>query len=213
MLGKKPKVLPAQPEVDGVVRQHLEQYVGRGRTGPARRLAVDLVGVRLAEYLDAAEREVPVVRSQIPVVQRLLGHDVCDGASGRVGLQTSHIGARHHRRCRASAPGRSRSPARRTWRSAAAEAAVLSGRGTSRAPAGRPRSRVKRLLRSLWPRWGNVPGDRVGRNVSGLTGPVRSRTLPTSGPRPQATITSTSEDVGRANRGGPACRRAAPVGS
>ncbi|MEV1043453.1 MULTISPECIES: hypothetical protein [unclassified Streptomyces] len=23
MLGKKPKVLPAQPEVDGVVRQHL----------------------------------------------------------------------------------------------------------------------------------------------------------------------------------------------
>ncbi|CAG6390601.1 hypothetical protein SCOCK_10070 [Actinacidiphila cocklensis] len=63
------QILPAQPEVHRVVGEDLERHVGRDHAGPARRLAVDLVGVRLAEHLDAAERVVPVVGAQIPVVQ------------------------------------------------------------------------------------------------------------------------------------------------
>ncbi|WP_406016406.1 hypothetical protein [Streptomyces sp. NBC_00984] len=84
---------------------------------------------------------------------------------------------------------------------AAAEAAVLSGRGTSRTPSSRPRSRAERLLRRLRPRWANVPGDRVGRNVSRLTGPVRIRRLqrvgqdrrPPSRPRSRTSAGRTKE--------------------
>ena len=78
------EVLAAEPEVDGVVGEDLEGHVRRCEPCPSGRLAVDLLAVGLAEHLDATERELPIVRSQVPVVERqgllelrgvgLLGH-------------------------------------------------------------------------------------------------------------------------------------------
>ena len=64
------EVLPAEPEVDGVVRQHLERHVRRELAGPSRRLRTDLLVVGLAEHLDPPEGELPVVGAQVPVVHR-----------------------------------------------------------------------------------------------------------------------------------------------
>ena len=62
------QVLAAQPEVHRVVGEHLERHARRDLAGPARRVRPDLLGVGLAEHLDAAERVVPVVGAEVPVV-------------------------------------------------------------------------------------------------------------------------------------------------
>ena len=62
-LGQR-EVLPAQPEVDRVVGEHLERHPRGDLAGPAGRPAADLLGVGLAQHLDAAERVVPVVRAR-----------------------------------------------------------------------------------------------------------------------------------------------------
>ena len=82
------QVLAAEPEVHGVVGERLERHLRRRLAGPPRRTAADLLGVGLAEHLDAAQRVVPVVRAEVPVVEgeRLL-------EPGRVGL----LGQRHQR--------------------------------------------------------------------------------------------------------------------
>ena len=58
---------------------------GETRAGPARGVGADLLGVGLAEHLHAAERELPVVGTEVPVVQ------------GERLLETCRVGLLRHR--------------------------------------------------------------------------------------------------------------------